>query len=142
MLFDVHVSDVCRLSFYQLRYLSKIRKHLTQESSEIPVTVSITWRLNYCNSLFYDCREMQLKKLQYVQNTATRIITQTRKFGHLHWPPANCRIAFKILLLVFKSLTNLSPRYLADRLSDQSHSRNLQSAPKQLLEQPRSFTKT
>ena len=92
---------------------------------------------------------MQLKKLQHVQNTAARIVTQTRKFDHitpvlfdLHWLPVSYRIVFKILLLVFKSLNNLSPNYLAGRLSYQSHSRNLRSASKQLLEQPRSFTKT
>ena len=91
---------------------------------------------------------MQLKKLQYVQNTAARIITRTRKFDHitpvlcdLHWLPVSYRFVFKILLLVFKSL-NLSPSYLADRLSYRSHSRNLRSSSRQLLEQPRSFTKT
>ena len=98
----------------------------------------ITSKLDYCNSLLYDCRKMKLKKLQYVQNTAARIITQTRKFDHitpvlsdLHWLPVSYRIVFKILLLVFKSLNNLSPSYLADRLS---YSRNLRSASKQLLE--------
>ena len=90
---------------------------------------------------------MQLKKLQYVQNTAARIVTQTRKFEHItpvlfdrHWFPLSYRIVFKIFLLVFKLLNNLSPNYLAGRLSYQSHSRNLRSASKQLLEQPRSFT--
>ena len=80
-------------------------------------------------------------------------VAQTSKFNHiahvsfdLHWLPVSYRIAFKILLLDFKSLlsyqNNLSPGYLADRLSYQSYSRNLRSAFKQLLEQTRSFTKT
>ena len=108
----------------------------------------ITSKLHYCNSLLYGCRKMQLKKLQYVQNTAARIITQTRKFDHitpvlsdLHWLPVNYRFVFKIILLVFKSLNNLSPSYLADRLSYQSYSRNLRSSSRQLLKQPRSFKK-
>ena len=149
MIFDVHISDICRSSFYQLRNLSKIRKYLTRESSEIAMHAFITSKLDYCNSLLYGCRKMQLKKLQYVQNTAARIITRTRKFDHitpvladLHWLPVSYRIVFKILLLAFKSLNNLSPSYLADRLSYQSHSRNLRSSSRQLLEQPRSFTKT
>ena len=149
MIFDVHISDICRSSFCQLRNLSKTRKYLTRESSEIAMHAFTTSKLDYCNSLFYGCRKMQVKKLQYVQNTAARIISRTRKFDHitpvlsdLHWPPVGYRFVFKILLLVFKSLNNLSPSYLAERLSYQSHSRNLQSSSRQLLEQPQSFTKT
>ena len=48
MLFDVHVSDICRSSLNQLRNLSKIRKYLTRESSEITVHVFITSKLDYC----------------------------------------------------------------------------------------------
>ena len=84
VLFDMHISDICRSSFYQLRNLSEIRKYLTQESSKIiAVHAFVTSKLDYCNSLLYSCRKMQLKKLQHVQNTVTRIITQTRKFGHI-----------------------------------------------------------
>ena len=109
----------------------------------------VTSKLEYCNSLLYGCGKTHLRKLQYVQNAAARIVTQTRKFNHitpvlsdLHWLPVSYCIVFKILLLVFKSFNNLSPSYLADRLSYQSHSWNLRSAFKQLLEQPRSFKKT
>ena len=111
MLLDVHVSDICRSSFNQLRNLSKIRKYLTKESSETAVHAFITPELDYCNSLLYGCRKMNLKKLQHVQNTAARIVTQTRKFYHitpvlfdLHWLPFSSRIVFKIHLLLFKSL--------------------------------------
>ena len=83
---------------------TRIRKYLRQESCEIAVSVFITSKLDYCNSLLYGCRKMQLKKLQYVQNAAARIVTQTRKFYHitpvlfdLHWLPVNYRIVFKVL---------------------------------------------
>ena len=109
----------------------------------------VTFKPDCCNSLLYGCGKTQLKKIQYVQNPAARIVTQTRNFNHitpvlsdLHWLPVSYRIVFKILLLVFKSLNNLSPSYRADRLSYQSHSWNLRSAFKQLLERPRSFKKT
>ena len=131
MLFDVHVSDICRSSFNQLRNLSKIRKYLTRESSEIAVHAFITSKLDYFNSLLYGCRKTQLKN-----NHITPVLFD------LHWLPVSYRIVFKILLLVFKSLNKLSPSFLADRLSYQSHSRVLRSASKQLLDQPRSITKT
>ena len=149
MLCNRYVSYICRSSFYQLRNLSKIRKYLTQESRVIAVHAFIKSKLDYSNSLLYGCRKMQLKKLQYVQNTAARIITRTRKFDHitpvlsdLHWLPVSYRIVLKILWLVFKSLNNLSRSYLEDRLSYQLHSRNSRSSSMQLLEQPQSFMKT
>ena len=82
------------------------------------VHASITSKLVYYNSLLYGCRKMQLKKHQYVQNTAARIVTQTGKFDHimpvlfdLHWLHVSCYIfVFKIFSLVFKSLNNLSGR--------------------------------
>ena len=50
---NMHVSDICRSLFNQLRNLSKIRKYLNQESSKIAVCAFITSKLNYCNSLLY-----------------------------------------------------------------------------------------
>ena len=47
------------------------------------VHVFITSKPVYYNSLLYGCRKMQLKKHQYVQNTAARIVTQTGKFDHI-----------------------------------------------------------
>ena len=58
MFFHMHVSGICRSSFNQLRNLSKIRKYLTQESSEIAVHAFITSKLDYRNSLLYGCRKM------------------------------------------------------------------------------------
>ena len=102
----------------QLRNLPKIRKYLTRESSEIAVHAFITSKLEYCNSLLYSCRKTHLKKVQYVQNTAARTVTQTRKFDHitpvlfdLHWLPVSYRIVFNILLLVFKSLKVTRPSF-------------------------------
>ena len=72
MLFDGHVSDICRSSFNQLSNLSKITKYLTKEPSEIAVHAFITSKLDYCNFFLCICRKMQLKKLQYVKNTDCR----------------------------------------------------------------------
>ena len=84
----------------------------------MPVHAFVTSKLVYDNSLLYGCKEMQLKKHQYVQNTAARIVTQTGKFDHimpvlfdLHWLHVSCYIfVFKIFSLVFNSLNNLSCR--------------------------------
>ena len=150
MLFDVHVSDICRSSFNQLRNLSKIRKYLTRESSEIAVHAFITSKLDYCNSLLYGCRKTQLMSLNTFRTLPPELLLRlvnliTLRLSYLTFTGFRLvidRFVFKILFLVFKSLNNLSPSYLADRLSYQSHSRVLRSASKRLLDQPRSITKT
>jgi len=48
--------------------------------------------------------------------------------------PVSYHVVFELLLSVFKSLNNLPPSYLADRLSYQRSSMNLWSASQQLLE--------
>ncbi len=75
-----------------------------------------------------------IRQLQLIQNTAARILTRTRKSDHitpvlrsLHWLPVTFRIDFKVLLLVYKSLNGLGPKYIADMLTEYKSNRPLRS---------------
>ena len=64
-----------------------------------------------------------MRKLQVVQNAAARLLTGVRKYQHifhtlamLHWLPICFRIDFKVLMLTYKALNGLGPRYLTERL--------------------------
>jgi len=144
-----HVSCICRSSFYHLRNLSRIRKYLIKESAELAVHGFVTSKLDYGNALLYGLPKYQLQRLQYVQNTAARVVLQVSKFHHitpvlceLHLLPIRYRIIFKILLLVYKSLNGISPSYLAQKLHYRSHTRSLRSVSNELLMQPGSYTQT
>ena len=76
MSFHAHVSSICRSSFYHLRNLSRIRKYFTKESAEVAVHAFVTSKLDYCNPLLYGLPKYQLQRLQYVQNTAARVVLQ------------------------------------------------------------------
>ena len=115
----------------------------------ISVHAFVSSELDYCHALLYGLPKYQLQRLQYVQNTAARVVLQVSKFQHitpvlceLHWLPIQYRIIFKILLLVYKSLNGTSPSYLAQKLHYRSHTRSLRSVSNELLMQPRSYTKT
>ena len=95
----------------------------------------ITSRLDYCNSIQYGSPNTVLNKLQYVHNSATRLLTATRRYEHitpvllnLHWLPVKHRINFKILLATFKALNNLALSYLSDLLPLHAPNRCLRSA--------------
>ena len=66
----------------------------------------------------------RLQRLQLVQNSAARVISQTKRYtsitpilNELHWLPINKRCQFKILLLTFKLLNGCAPEYLCDMLN-------------------------
>ncbi len=82
------------------------------------------------------------------QNTAARILTRTKKSEHitpvlrsLLWLPVTFRIDFKVLLLVYKSLNGLGPKYIADMLTEYKPNRPLRSVGSSQLEIPRVHTK-
>uniref|UniRef100_A0A672PSU0 AIG1-type G domain-containing protein n=1 Tax=Sinocyclocheilus grahami TaxID=75366 RepID=A0A672PSU0_SINGR len=86
--------------------------------------------------------------LQLIQNAAAGILTRTRKSEHitpvlrsLHWLPVIFRIDFKVLLLVYKSLNGLGPKYIADMLTEYKPNRALRSLGSSQLETPRVHTK-
>ena len=132
---NARLRTTARLSLSQLRNLSKIRKCLTQESSEIIIAVHFLLHLKWSRLLIpIHCPQDRslLGRVNFVN---------TNSFD-LQRLPVSYHVLFKLLLSVFKSLNNLPPSYLADRLSYQRRSRNLWSASQQLLEQPRKLTGT
>ena len=112
---EKQVTAVCKAGFYHLRNIARVRKHLSFESNQVLIHAFVTSRLDYCNSLYYGLPDFLIKKLQYVQNSAARLLTGSCKYDHvapilkeLHWLPVKHRIIFKILTLTYKILTRHS----------------------------------
>ena len=131
---DKHVKTVCQACHYHLWNIGKIRKYLSQGTSEILIHAYITSKLDSCNALLYGLPNCMLNKLQSIQNTAARIVTLTKKSEHitpilfkLHWLPVEFRIIFKVLLLVYKGLNSLAPGYISEMLPYRTCSRSLRS---------------
>ena len=145
MSFKSHISDVGRSSFYHLRNISRIRKYLTHETTEMVVHSFFTFKLDYRNSLLYGFPKFLIAKLQSVQNSSARLVGMTRKFDHitptlidLHWLSIRHCIVFKILLLVYKSLNYKAPSYLSDLLTYRMNSYSLRSISNGDLVEPSS----
>ena len=129
------VNNVCKSTFYHLRTISRIRKYLSTQTTEILIHAFVTSKLDHCNSLLYNVPKNVIKKLQSVQNAAARLITRSRKCDHitpilldLHWLPVSERIKFKILLLTLKALHQQSPTYFHDLITRYLPSRSLRSS--------------
>ena len=95
---------------------------LLAEAAKTVVHAFISSCLDYCNSLLFGISDTLLRRLQAVQNAATRLVlTGTRRREHitpvlrqLHWLPVRQRIEFKLSVLVYKAINRLSPQYLPD----------------------------
>ena len=78
----------------------------------------VSSRLDYCNSLFRGLSCFNQHKLQSIQNTLARIVTNHRKYAHvtpilkqLHWLPVKYRCMFKTATLVYKFVHSGSPYF-------------------------------
>ena len=77
-------------------------------------------RIDYCNSLYFGINSNLLNKLQYVQNSAARLIRNTNSTEDIirkcHWLKVKERIVFKVALMVHKCLNGIAPSVLSDML--------------------------
>jgi len=116
-----HIAAVCRATYFPLRQIRMIARSLTVDAAKTLVQAFITCRLDYCNSLFCGITDNLFRRLQSVQNAAARLITGTRRSDHitpvlreLHWLPVRQRVDFKLAVLVYKALHDLTAPYLVD----------------------------
>ena len=148
---DLHVNNITRSCFYQLRQLRSIRRSLTMEASNTLIHSLVSSRVDYCNSIFYGATNTVLRRLQSVLNAAARLITNTRKSDHitpvlrdqLHWLPIRQRIIFKIATFVRNSLHGRGPTYLSRScipISEIGARAHLRSAARRHLTTPRTRT--
>ena len=79
---------------------------LKQPVPSLPLLSTLNFKLDYCNSLYYNLRKCQLNRLQVIQNCLTRTVVKAPKSSHitpilrsLHWLKINERIEYKLLSL-------------------------------------------
>ena len=118
-----HVKVVCKSGYYHLRNISRIKKCLSSDALQTVIHALISSRLDYCNSLLAGVPDCVLQNLQYLQNSAARLLSGTKKYEHitpilksLHWLPVRYRIDFKILLMTYKALNGMAPKYICELL--------------------------
>ena len=80
----------------------------------------VSSRLDYCNSLFRSLSKVNLHRLQSIQNSAARIVTNLCKYTRitpilrkLHWLPIQFRSEFKLATLVYKFIHIGFPKYFS-----------------------------
>ena len=146
---DDQVKAMCKSGFYHIKNLWRIRKFLDQEQSNVAAHAFITSKLDYGNALLGGAPKYLVKKLQWLQNAAARVVTKTGKYDHisdklkdLKWLPVKYRILYKLNLLTWKALNDQSPDYLSEMISERDCDRDLRSGNTKVLSVPKTKLKT
>ena len=106
-----------------------MRKYMDEDITRTLIQAMVISKLDYANGLLYGINKKLLRKLQLVQNTAARLISEVTCRSHtspisrhLHWLSIEARINFKVC---FKCLQGSGPKYLTDLLIPYTPSRSL-----------------
>lgn len=142
--FDTHIKHLCSTAFHHLRNIAKLRPSLSLEDAEKLVHAFVSSRLDYCNALLIGISGRSIQRLQYIQNSAVRILMRVRKHNHitpilksLHWLPVLFRIQYKVILLTHQCIHGQAPQYPKELLIPRTSSRTLRSASANTLQAPR-----
>ena len=143
MSFTDQINSLSMSCHFHIRYIRRIR-HLFPLSAATALANSlVSSKLDYCNSLYNGISQANLNKIQRIQNTLARVVTNTSKFEHitpihkkLHWLPIKQRIDYKLCLLTYKTLQIQQPTYLYNSLSFPSHSLSTRSSDSSVLSIP------
>ena len=111
-----HVDSIIRSYSCQMCLLSCIQKHMSQEAVMKVCRAFITFRIDNINSLLFNMPDYQHHRLQLILHNIARLNKKPGKTGsvsavlkELHWLPIPQRIEYKILLLVYKCVTEQAP---------------------------------
>ena len=104
--------------FYYLRRIRKSSSYLDGASLKIFFCSFVFFRLDYCNSLYYNFSKSTFYSFTEAFNSAARLITHTPKFSFddFHWLPFHFRSSFKIYFLMHKIFHSTSSSYLSNLL--------------------------
>ena len=114
-----HVSSICRSSYFHLRALRHIRHAINDGIAKSIGQALISSRFDYANGILYSASQLNINKLQKVQNALACVVLRayhrtnaTPLLAKLHWLPIERPILFKMATLTFKSLDCDQPSYL------------------------------
>ena len=149
--FKKHVVNKARTAMFNFVRIRNIRRFLTKEACETLTLGLVMSHLDYNNSLLYGLPEIDIKKLQRIQNMCAKLVLGKAKFEsskeclcELHWLPIRARIEHKILSLTFNCLAGTGPEYLIKLLVIEQPTRSLRSNSNNILRlsEPRTKLKT
>ncbi len=122
--FNDHIVKVTASCMSILGQINRIKHVFTTELLIIIINALVFSKLFYCSSVWSSTSGKNIKKLQYIQNFAARIISGHRKYDHvtpilkeLHWLPVKEHLYYRDAVLAFKCMNGMVPEYLSSQFT-------------------------
>ena len=103
MSLDQQISSISRSVHMYIRKIKLIKMYISDCALKTLIQSTVTVRLDYCNSLYYDLTQKSTRKLQLAQNAAAHLIAKisirdliTNVLRELHWLPVSKRCQYKL----------------------------------------------
>ena len=122
--FSDHVYNIRKALFIQMCDLRWVKQYLTDVAAILVLNALMSRCLDCCNSLFRSLPIFNRCKLQCIQNTLVRIVTNCNRctwaspiLKRLHWLPFEFCCIFKMAALTYKFSHSGYPSYFGSHLS-------------------------
>ncbi len=66
---------------FHLRRIVQLRSFISTNDAETLIHAFVSCRLDYCNALFIGLPAISIARLQYIKNSAARILTRTKRLA-------------------------------------------------------------
>ncbi|XP_055997120.1 uncharacterized protein LOC130047028 [Ostrea edulis] len=74
---EIQVNSVVRKMYFNIRRISKVKHHLTQEACAKVINATVISHFDYHNALLLGITDRPMHRLQVAQNNAARCLTRT-----------------------------------------------------------------
>jgi hypothetical protein len=119
-----NISKVMSKCFMNIKKIYRIRGFIDRNTTKILMNSLVLSHIDYCSALYKGIPNKSVKRLQRAQNAAARLIFQVDRrtdskplIQELNWLTVSQRIDYKCLLIGFKVINDLGPKYLSDLIS-------------------------
>ena len=130
--YNAHISQLVSSCLAKLVQISRVKHSFDKESLSLMIKSLVFSKMFYCSSVWANTSSCNIKKLQLIQNFASRIITGAAKFDHvtpllrqLSWLSVKQQLYLRDSVMTYKCVNNLTPMYLSSNVNQRTtiHSR-------------------
>ena len=143
LIFNSHITNICRKASRQLNVLKRIGKYLNRLGKLTIYHSFILSNFNYCPVIWHFCSEANTKKMEKIQERALKFIynenhsTYEKLLAKSKLPSLKIRRIRTIAIETFKIINKETPQYLHDLVTLKNNNIILGTAIQHIYQQSR-----